>query len=96
MACEVPEMSCAIQGGRPHSKPPLVTASLIGRVGVHVGPAVVDVDVDDVDVDDVDVDDVDVVDVDVDVDVDVVDVEEEVLVVVVIVEIFGLQEQAEL
>ena len=92
MACEVPEMSCAIHGGRPHSNPPLVTASLIGRVGVHVGPAVVDVDVEDVDVVDVDVVDVEVLDV----DVDVVDLEEEVLVVVERVEIFGLQEQAEL
>ena len=50
MACEVPGMSCATHGGRPHSKPPLLTASLTGRVGVHVGPAVVDVDVDDVEV----------------------------------------------
>lgn len=46
MACEVPEMSSAIHGGRPHSKPPLVTASLTGRVGVHAGLAVVDVDED--------------------------------------------------
>ena len=52
MACEVPEMSAAIHGARPHSKPPLVTASLTGRLGVHAGEVdVVDDDVVDVEED---------------------------------------------
>ena len=94
MACEVPGMSSGIHGGRPHSKPPLLTASLTGWVGRHVGPVVVDVD--DVEVVEVDVDDVDVVEVDVDV-VEVLDVEEVLVVVDVSVDAsLGLQEQAEL
>ncbi|KAL8660551.1 MAG: hypothetical protein Q9202_006445 [Teloschistes flavicans] len=78
----VPEISAAIQGDRPHSKPPFRTTLLYG-VGVHVG--VVDV-----------VDDVVLV-VDVVVEVAEVVVVDEVLEVEESVElIVGLHEQAEL
>lgn len=107
MAWAVPEMSVATQGGRPHSKPPFLTASPlgfppVGTQGVEVGEDVVVVEEEVVDVDDVVVVEEEVVVV----EEEVVVVEEEVvdvLEVVVVLEvvervelIVGLQEQAEL
>lgn len=85
-----------IQGGRPHSNPPLVTASPKGRVGVQAG--LVDEVVEDVVVDDEVVDvEVEVVGVGVDDVVEVVEVVVLEVVVEVVIEVNGgLQEQAEL
>ena len=85
--CVVPEMSWAIQGGRPHSKSPLVTASLTLEYGVHVGE--VELDVLDVEEVELDVDELEVVLDDVLDEVDDLEVIKLELMV-------GLHEQAEL